>query len=297
MLTKLYAFISLQAFTISTARKLLWLLSVVVLGAIIYLNHIGWLKQYLHSGYIQILIVFFSSYTILTFIRFALISTYRQRIKVPNDERDNFIIGMDSIVWLIVLLVTVGSIFPILSIPFLSFLTSLSLFSVAFAWLFKEYLTNFIDSYRLMFSKDFLIGDYIKLGEQSKGVITDITFRATKIKTDSGDVLFVPNTTLMNTEVVNYSKVKFKRIIVPFTIAAESVRDFNAFEASLTQALVEAFPDLVKKENIFLRVISVDVHQTQCALEASVDRYSFDIESDLTKTVYKLVLAVQPKVD
>jgi len=144
-----------------------------------------------------------------------------------------------------------------------------------------------------MFSTDFQIGDYIKASEFTKGFIIDISFRATKLKTDNGDVLYIPNTKLITSEVVNYSKTKFKRIVVPFTVPTSSIPDVTVFEENLKTNLQKALPDLVVEKKMYLKITDIHDWQTVFSFEASVDQYNFSIEERVSKVVYQLVLAEQ----
>ncbi len=284
---------SLQSFLVSRQRKLWFIARVVLLAATLWF--VTELEQNLPiwPAFWYLFVVYLSASVISDVIRFFVITSYRRRHQVSPGNQDNFIMGIDTVSYLVVILVVAGSIFPLFGIPFTNFLTSLSLFSVASAWLFKEYIANFFDSFRLMFSNDFLIGDYIKLNDTTKGVITNISFRATKLKTDDGDVLFVPNSTLMNTEVVNFSKVKFKRITVPFTVQTEQLSDVDEFERAITSAVLEAFPELIRPERTFLRIVGIDNGKTSCVYEVATDQFSFAIEDKLHKTVYRTVLSLQ----
>lgn len=228
---------------------------------------------------------------LLTTFSSLIISMYRSRQKLPLKEKDNFILGINAMSRLLLVAVTLGSVFPIYGVPFVSFLTSLSVFSVAIAWLFKEYLTNYFDSFRIMFSTEFRIGDYIKVNENSKGIIMDITLRATKVKTDEGDILLIPNTTLMNNEVTNYSQVKFKRVIIPFTIQTQLVNDVSALERHLCDRATDALPEVVDTSRAFLRLIGVEQGNVRCAFELSIDQFSFSIEDMLHRTVLEAVIA------
>ncbi|NBD73858.1 mechanosensitive ion channel [Patescibacteria group bacterium] len=222
--------------------------------------------------------------------RILIISSYRRRLKLTPGEQDNFVLGVDAAANVIVVAVGLAALFPALGVPFREFLTSLSLFSVALAWLFKEHLSNFFDSFRLMFSTDFLIGDYIKINDTTKGYIADITFRATRVKTDEGDVLYIPNSTMMNNEITNYSKVRLKRITVPFTLPTHLARDIPMLEHHLTEVVKEAAPDSADTVKVFLRVTGVTGDQTKLQLETSIDRFSFAIETKIHRAVYEAVL-------
>jgi small-conductance mechanosensitive channel len=229
-------------------------------------------------------------------VRFFAVTAYRKRSLLPVGERDNFILGVDALSALVVFLITAGSSFVVFDVAFQTFFASISVVAVALVLIFRDYISNYLDSFRLMFSTDYRIGDYIRVGEFTKGVITDVHFRATKLKTDEGDVLFIPNTKLMTSEVINYSKTKFKRIIVPFSLPTESLLSIETFEKKLKQALLTQFPERVKENKMFLRIENMKQWQTDCKFEISVDQYNFSIEEQITKAVYLAVLQSQKKM-
>jgi small-conductance mechanosensitive channel len=239
---------------------------------------------------LQVGIAFLASSVFANLVRFFVITAYRKRNSLPVGEHNNFVLGIDSLSTLIVFLFTLFTTFAIFNIPFQTFLTSVSLVAVALVLIFRDYISNYLDSFRLMFSSDYRIGDYIKVSEFTKGNILDISFRATKLKTDEGDVLYIPNTKLMTSEVVNYSKVKFKRIIVPFSLPTGSFFPLDYFESQLKGHLMQKFPDLVQESKMFLRILNVKDWQTSFAFEVSVNTYNFSIEDQITKEVYSFAL-------
>lgn len=278
---------------VSTRRKLLLLGNGILFFLALYVFISGAGELFVTRPTLLLGVVLLGTLFVGAMVRIAFIVTYRSRQNLALGEHDNFVLGIDSLINLLVVVIVLGSIFPIYKIPFVTFLTSLSVFSVAIAWLFKEYLTNFFDSFRLMFSTDFRIGDYIKVNNDSKGIITDITFRATKVKTDEGDVLFIPNTTLLSSEVTNYSKVKLKRIIVPFALPVNQTSSLQALEEHLGQAISNGFPDLIELDKVFLRIKGMEEGEISCALEISVREYNFMIEDNIKRAVYEAVLAVK----
>lgn len=263
---------------------------IAILSTVLYFRESLVADTFLTENLVELFIVVLTTFTVVSIVRIALVSSYRRRLKLEPGEQDNFVIGIDSLANLIIVGVSLASLLPIFGVSFTQFLTSLSLFAVALAWLFKEYFTNFFDSFRLMFSTEFRLGDYVKINDTTKGVITDITFRATKMKTDEGDVLFVPNTTLMNTEVVNLSKAKYKRIIVPFSLPTWCIGDVAELEAILTAEVDELCGEQIDRGRNFLRLTGVESGQTHCAYEVSINAYSFAIEGKVKRAVYERVV-------
>ena len=224
-------------------RKYTFLGKVILLIVILFGLTYDYLGVFVPVELWRILAIFLFISSVANLVRFFTVTAYRKRSLLPVGERDNFISGIDSLAALIVFIITLASVFAVFEIAFQTFLTSISLVAVALVLIFRDYISNYLDSLRLMFTTDYRIGDYIKISEFTKGVITDVHLRATKLKTDEGDVLFIPNTKLMTSEVVNYSKTKFKRIIVPFSLPTESLLSLETFEQKLKGALLAKFPD------------------------------------------------------
>lgn len=288
MLKELYSVFSLQYFLVSNERKL-WLVgTLLLLGSALYGYTQISSEHYLAREATLLLIVFLSSSVAVSLLRFFIVTAYRQRVRIPLGSHDNFILGMDATARTVVLFITAGSIFPIFGIPFSTFLTSLSLIAVALVILFKDYLLNFFDGYRLLFSNDFLIGDYIKTKNTPKGKIMDVTYRATKIRTDEGDVVFIPNATLMGDETTNFSK-QHKRLHVPFSIDLKKLTTIDELETFITERLQPVLQQLQKKDKIIFHITKVSNDTIECTVEIPVDKYSFANEAMLKTTVYKAV--------
>lgn len=281
---------------IGKQRKYTFLAKVVLLIFILAGLANGYLGVFVPMEWWQILAIFLLVSCVANLVRFFAVTAYRKRSLLPVGERDNFILGVDALSALVVFLITAGSSFVVFDVAFQTFFASISVVAVALVLIFRDYISNYLDSFRLMFSTDYRIGDYIRVGESTKGVITDVHFRATKLKTDEGDVLFIPNTKLMTSEVVNYSKTKFKRIIVPFSLPTESLLSVETFEQKLKQSLLTQFPERVKENKMFLRIENMKQWQTECKFEISVDQYNFSIEEQITKAVYLAVLQSQKKM-
>ena len=291
MLTRLFNFLSLRAFAISQSRRL-WFAGEVSLLLIIFYFREEIAELSFGPRFIALFSVALAAYLAANLIRFSLVTTYRRRHKLEVGDRDNFILGMDALVSLFTIVITGISVFPIFDIPFQEFLTGLSLFAVAIVWGFQPYITNFFDGLRLMFSNDFRIGDYVRVSDNSRGIITDITFRATRLRTDDGDVVFVPNTTILNSEVTNFSKLKYKRVVTEFTLPAPQKEPLENLELKLRTALMKELPDILNEEKMYLRIVSSAPSETSFAFEVSIDSYSFVNENAIKKCVFQTILTL-----
>lgn len=290
-LNDLFDIISLRYFSISLKRKL-WFVSVSsALIAIAIMNRGGALSVYVPTEVIRLGIVMLSSYVFVSLVRFFVVTAYRKRHGHGKGDRSNFVLAVDATGSIIVTLITIVSFFPIFDVPVTQFLTSISLFSVALGILFKDYLQNFFDAVRIMYTSDFRIGDTIKLNENDKGIITDITFQTTRVKTERGDVIFVPNNTLTSKTITNQSHFSEKLVNIPFSIPPKSVPVLADFEAEL-QTVVSSVPDASPKD-IKVRFTALEKEKLSGQIEFRL-RENPDTEASLRHAVFQHILDKNP---
>ncbi|KAA9012232.1 mechanosensitive ion channel family protein [Niallia endozanthoxylica] len=87
----------------------------------------------------------------------------------------------------------------------------LGLGGLAFALAAKEAVGNLIGGIVIVTEKPFSIGDWI-LTPSVEGTVEDINFRSTKIRTFSQALVTVPNSTLANEPITNWSRMGKRRI-------------------------------------------------------------------------------------
>lgn len=285
--------VTLKAYNISQKRKALYFAEVVAFFCLLYLwNTVPLLGEVPYLGdIITLAAIYIGARVLLGAVRISLISTYRSRMRLRPDVQDNFVIGIHSLTSVLSFLVLIGGFFFVFEVDVRVFLTSIGVFAFAIVWIGSEYIKNFIDGFLMMFSEDFKIGDYIRIDPTIKGVIVDITFRATKIKTDEGDTLFVPNSKILHSEVINYSKAHIKRVTVPFSMMRNRLQHLATFENMIKRELTKAFPELIKEGAVYLRVRDIDGTEAHLALEVSIATYNFVIEEQLRKWISGYVLA------
>jgi MscS family membrane protein len=90
-------------------------------------------------------------------------------------------------------------------------LASLSLAGAAIALAAKETLTNIFSTLTIILDKMFKPGDWIQTPDV-EGVVEEIGSRATKIRTFSKGLVTIPNGTLVNSAVANWSEMTQRRI-------------------------------------------------------------------------------------
>lgn len=105
-----------------------------------------------------------------------------------------------GIIFLIGILVILGS----LGIEITPLLATLGVGGLAVALALQDTLANLFAGFYIAVTKQISIGDYIKLDSGEEGYVTDIHWRATKIKMLANNVVLVPNEKLAKAIVTDY---------------------------------------------------------------------------------------------
>ncbi len=92
-----------------------------------------------------------------------------------------------------------------------AFLASLGLVGMAFALAAKDTAANLFGSFVIFTDKPFKVGDWIKT-PQVEGTIEFIGIRSTQVRTFAQALVTVPNATLANSAILNWSKMGKRRI-------------------------------------------------------------------------------------
>lgn len=90
-------------------------------------------------------------------------------------------------------------------------LASLGIGGLAVALAARETLSNIFGSFMIILDRPFHIGDWIKAGEM-EGVVEEIGFRSTKIRTFAKTQISVPNNIIANMPLDNFSRMPKRRI-------------------------------------------------------------------------------------
>jgi len=90
-------------------------------------------------------------------------------------------------------------------------LASLGLGGLAVALAAKDSLSNIFGSLMILLDRPFSIGDWIKAGDM-EGTVEEIGFRSTRIRTFAKTLITVPNSSLMNLSIDNFSLMPKRRI-------------------------------------------------------------------------------------
>ncbi|MFT8322337.1 MAG: mechanosensitive ion channel family protein [Bacillus sp. (in: firmicutes)] len=123
------------------------------------------------------------------------------------------------------------------------FIAGLGLGGLAFALAAKETVSNLFGGIVLVTEKPFTIGDWIKT-PSVEGTVEDITFRSTRIRTFAQALVTVPNSTLANEPIINWSKMGKRQVSFYLTITQQTTKEKLQKVVECIKTLLHSHPDV-----------------------------------------------------
>lgn len=131
--------------------------------------------------------------------------------------------------------------------------TGLGIGGLAISLAAKDAASNVIAGVILIMDKPFNMGDWISTSEV-EGVVEDLSFRSTKIRTFTQELVVVPNSSLANTAITNYTRRGKRKCNFSVSISYETSRE-------KIEGCISKIEDMVRKhKNIYDEdvIIAVD---------------------------------------
>lgn len=159
----------------------------------------------------------------------------------------SFLTSFVKIAMYIVLIITIAM---ILGVPATSFLTILASCGVAIGLALQGSLSNFAGGLMILFFKPFKVGDYIEAQGES-GTVVGISVVYTELLTPDNKRITIPNGSLTNSTIKNYSTEDLRRVDLTFSVSYES--NDEAVKAIINSAIA-AHPLALKDPAPFVRL-------------------------------------------
>ncbi|MGL5066362.1 MAG: mechanosensitive ion channel family protein [Sarcina sp.] len=104
------------------------------------------------------------------------------------------------------------------------FLTGLGISGIVVAFAAQDTCSNLFGGMMIVLDKPFALGDWVKT-QEVEGIVEEITFRSTRIRTFCKSLVTVPNSKLTNNNIVNYTKRNKWQITFKLTIDLDSTAE------------------------------------------------------------------------
>lgn len=129
-----------------------------------------------------------------------------------------------------------------------SILAGMGIGGIAFALAAKDTISNLFGSFTVLFDNPFTIGDWVKINNDIEGIIEEVGMRSTRIRTFHNSLLSVPNGNLINANIDNLGRRRFRRfnttLGIDYATPPEKIENFCE---SIRQIIV-AHP-MTRKDN------------------------------------------------
>ncbi|GIP49127.1 mechanosensitive ion channel [Paenibacillus timonensis] len=144
--------------------------------------------------------------------------------KIKLDDASMLIPFLSKVLRIVVVILTVTLIGAEWGFSINGLVAGMGLGSLAVALAAKDTLGNIIGGIVIILEKPFAKGDWI-LTPTAEGVVEDITFRSTKIRTFADAVITLPNAALADQPITNWSKMGKRRVTFTLGVALDSDRE------------------------------------------------------------------------
>ncbi|MDO4282935.1 MAG: mechanosensitive ion channel family protein [Clostridia bacterium] len=125
-------------------------------------------------------------------------------------------------------------------------IAGLGLSGVTIALAAQDTAKNLFGGMVIFFDKPFAIGEWIQT-EKYEGIVEEITFRSTRIRTWDDSVVTIPNSDIANSPVINWTKMNLRRIkmnlILEYRANLKQLCNFT----NDVQTLLESYDDIVNE--------------------------------------------------
>jgi len=106
----------------------------------------------------------------------------------------------------------------VLNLDLNALIASLGIFSIALAFGAQQIIQNFIAGLLISVVRPIQLDDWVEIGDTGISNIIDIKLTRTVLRNKDGKLFYVPNSLLISTVIINYTKSGFVEIPVPLTI-------------------------------------------------------------------------------
>jgi small-conductance mechanosensitive channel len=277
-------------------KRLRFILKVVVFSSILFaiyyfkrdLNNFG-----IPQHFVSALSFYLYADLTISLARLVLVFFYQRKHKLGKDVKNNFEVGINHIANIIHTFVFLGAVLTLFEIEVIPLITSLSIVAAAIAILSKDYISNMINGMIIMFSDEMNIGDEIKIGD-IKGKIVNITLINMHIVNDDEDLIYIPNSIMLTSQIINFTKRRVKKVSFDFDLKNALLRDVEQIEQFIKESL-EPYKGSIDPNSYNLRIIKINEAFTSLKFQFILLKNSKIPERDIRRVALRKVLTLQDK--
>ena len=213
----------------------------------------------------------------------------QKKIKQINLKTDNILIGVRNVYRVLFSIGLVVTLFAFFGIDIQMLLTSLSIVAAAFAIISKEFINDIGIGIYNSFSDNFEIDDYVKIGEQ-KGKILEIGLLKLKLLDDNDVMVFIPNSKVYSSEIVNYTKRDIRQMSIDFQLDIKFVESIEQLEDELERSL-ESFSEYIVAHSYNLKIVDMKKDYIDFKFQYTLINMDRDLQINIRKQTVRQVFS------
>lgn len=233
---------------------------------------------------------------IVVFVLILLMSSYLSRISVKifhkffPKSKNNSIVTLIGIFKFLIILAGAFISFEIMGLGgfVMKFLGSLGVAGVIAGVALKDLVSSMFSGMLIGFDKAFAVGDYVTI-QQISGKVESIGFLTTKIITDEGKKVYVPNQLIFTAPFVNFTASGQRKVFIELQIANSQDLD-RATKVILEEIKTFDFTDHVEEAEVMVLKQSFGIF----FLEA---RFSMKNGENITKIRSESLIRIKKKLN
>jgi MscS family membrane protein len=170
------------------------------------------------------------------------------------------------------------------------FLTGLGISGIVVAFAAQDTCSNLFGGMMIVLDKPFALGDWVQT-QEVEGIVEEITFRSTRIRTFCKSLVTVPNSKLTNNNIINYSKrnkwqITFK-LIIDLSATAEEIEKI----VDGMKIIIES-KDEVQKELIIVSFTEITVNGYAILVYFYTDMVSFYRYQEIKEEINMAIVSI-----
>lgn len=242
------------------------------------------------SHIIDAALFYVTAHMVLSFTRLVLVYLYIKKSGRPQEFKDNFILGISQIANILSFVAFVIALFLLFNINARDFFTSISIVAAAIAIISKDYISNMINGMIIMFSDQLSLEDYVKIGTH-KGKIVNITLLNTHLLNDDDDLIYIPNNSILTSDIINYTKRNVKKITIEFELSEDHIKHYQDLARQFDQIL-KSYAKIVKEGSPVLRIMNIHKDGVNLKFQFLLQKRNRDIEKEIKKKIHEAILHI-----
>lgn len=166
------------------------------------------------SSFLGKLVIAIVIFVIFHYVNKLIILILKKRVansKVTKNSKTARLFGI-SILRAVLSIILVVVIFGVLGFNLTGLSTIISAAVVAIGLSLQDVISNFASGIILITTHNFVVGDYISVGDSIEGTVKEVKLLHTQLITFNNIAVYVPNSTLTSKEVTNYNTMEYRRI-------------------------------------------------------------------------------------